>query len=262
MIADPSTAQAATASNAAWGVLVDTADIPGGGQLHLVRHDEQFEIIFGDEQLMSSWDSRSEEALATIVCERLGSRAERILIGGLGMGFTLASAIASLPAQTEIVVAELVPKVVEWASGLLAPVFGNSLADSRVTIRLRDVHDVIVEDVETYDAILLDVDNGPDGLIHLANERLYCNWGLRAAYAALRPGGILAVWSAYPDRHFFKRLTDAGFEVEERVIPSQSQVDDAPHIIWLASKSGGPCENPIAPSDGLGCVAVSGVAVG
>jgi spermidine synthase len=96
---------------------------------------------------------------------------------------------------------------------------------------------VIVEEPDGYDAILLDVDNGPDGLIHLANERLYCNWGLRAAYTALRPGGILAVWSAYPDRSFFERLVAAGFHVEERRIPAQASDDDKPHIIWLAARA-------------------------
>ncbi|MEW9856536.1 spermidine synthase [Novosphingobium sp. M1R2S20] len=218
------------------GILVDTADIPGGGQLQLVRYDDQFEIMVGEDQLMSSWDSRSEEALASMVCQRLGNSAERVLIGGLGMGFTLASALAGLPASAEIVVAELVPKIVDWAAGPLAPIFGKSLSDARLSLKIKDVHDVLVEEPAGYNAILLDVDNGPDGLVHLANERLYCNWGLRTAYAALRPGGILAVWSAYPDTSFFTRLTDAGFTVEEHTLPSQMSPEDAPHVIWLAAK--------------------------
>ncbi len=219
------------------GTLVDTADIPGGGQLLLVRYDEEYEILFGDEQLMGSWDSRSEEALASLVGHRMGARAQRVLIGGLGMGFTLASALASLPTSAQIVVAELVPKIVEWAVGPLAPIFGSSLQDARVSVKIRDVHDVIVEEPEGYDAILLDVDNGPDGLINIANERLYCNWGLRACHAALRPGGILAVWSAYADRSFFDRLSSAGFAVEELSIPPSSPSDEPPHIIWLATKA-------------------------
>jgi spermidine synthase len=218
------------------GVLIDTADIPGGGHLYLVRHGRQFEIMFGEEQLMSSWDIRSEEALATLVCDRLETGSPRMLIGGLGMGFTLCSALAGLPASAEIVVSELVPKIVEWAAGPLASIFGKSLSDPRVLIEIRDVHDIIDEETDSFDAILLDVDNGPDGLVKLANERLYSNWGLRAAHSALRPGGVLAVWSAYPDQSFCERLSAAGFAVEEHEIFSTPAKDDAPYIIWLAAK--------------------------
>jgi spermidine synthase len=230
-------ANTSTASNETrWGngSLVDTAELPGGGRLHLLRRGQDFEILFGEEQLMGSWDSESEEALATIVCERLGPEARRLLIGGLGMGFTLAAALKAAPADASIVVAELVPKVVAWAKGPLAHLFGDSLSDPRVTLEIRDVSDVIEDQSESLDAILLDVDNGPDGLIHLANERLYCNWGLRTARAALRPGGILAVWSAYPDRVFHDRLKNAGFAVEE--IRMVADDDDDHHFIWLATK--------------------------
>jgi spermidine synthase len=218
------------------GALVDSADIPGGGRLYLVRYGQDFEILFGEEQLMGSWVSGSEEALATLVCERLGSRAGRLLIGGLGMGFTLGAALTALPASATIVVAELVPKVVTWAAGPLAHIFGDSLSDPRVSIEVRDVHDVIAEQRECFDAILLDVDNGPDGLIKLANERLYCNWGLRAAYAALRPGGMLAIWSAYPDHAFFERLQRANFEVEEIGMDADGGQQQSHHVIWLATR--------------------------
>ncbi len=217
-----------------WGKLIDTAVIPGGGHLHLVRHDDDYEILFDDEQLMGSWAFLSEEALATVVLGRLGKAADRILIGGLGMGFTLAAARAALPATTKIVVAELVPQVLAWARGPLAHIVGNSLADPRVSIELRDVHDLIVEQPAGFDVILLDVDNGPDGLIHIANERLYSSWGLRATHAALRSGGILAVWSAYRDPAFAQRLDAAGFDVEEMEIASGGYADDPPHVIWLA----------------------------
>lgn len=218
------------------GVLVDTADIPGGGQLHLVRHGQDYEILFGDEQLMGSWDHRSEEALATLVVERLPMPAGRILIGGLGMGFTLAAARKALSSTATIVVAELVPKVAAWAEGHLAHVHGGSLRDPRVSLEIRDVHDLIVDQRAGFDAILLDIDNGPEGLIHLANERLYCNWGLRAAYAALRPGGMLAVWSAYRDDCFSDRLRNAGFEIEiVSVDPGESE--GVSHTIWLAARS-------------------------
>ncbi len=216
--------------------LVDTADLPGGGQLRLMRRGGDFSIQFGHDELMGSQLSGSEEALATLACRRLGSRGDRVLIGGLGMGFTLGAALSALPASAEIVVAELVPKVVTWAKGPLAHLFGNHLADPRVSLQVGDVHDMIVGAPGGFDGILLDVDNGPDGLIHLANERLYCNWGLRAAYAALRPAGVLAVWSAYPDDAFVGRLRNAGFMVEEMKVRATGGRKGARHTIWLASK--------------------------
>lgn len=185
---------------------------------------------------MGSWAYRSEKALATLVAERLGGRAARILIGGLGMGFTLAAARSAFPPPAAITVAELVPQVVAWAHGPLAKIVGDSLLDPRVSVRIADVHDVIVADHSWYDAILLDVDNGPDGLVHLANERLYSNWGLRALSAALRPGGMLAVWSSYPDEAFGDRLRGAGFGVEVLTVSSGGRVEDPPHLIWLAAR--------------------------
>lgn len=230
---------AATASDSfPWGELIDTADIPGGGQLHLYRQDDDFEILFGEDQLMGSWAYRSEEALATLVADRHDGPVERILIGGLGMGFTLAAARRAFAPTTQIVVAELVPQVIAWARGPLAKVVGTSLADPRVSVELADVHDMIAARPAAYDAILLDVDNGPDGLIQLANERLYCDWGLRSAHAALRPGGVLAIWSAYPDLDFGSRLSLAGFAVETIEVDGGDERIDAPHIIWLAAKDG------------------------
>lgn len=221
------------------GVVVDTARIPGGGYLSLICYGEDYEIVLEDgEQLMGSWASRSEEALATLVAERLGRAPQKILIGGLGMGFTLAAARRALPAATAIVVAELVPRIVTWAEGPLAHIVGGSLSDPRVTVALRDVHDVITETGAAFDAILLDVDNGPDGLVHLANERLYSPWGLRAAHAALRPGGILAIWSAYPDPDFSARLRDAGFAIEEINVVDREARPEARHTIWLARRGG------------------------
>jgi len=217
------------------GILVDTAEIPGGGHLHLVRHGADYEIVFDDEQLMGSWAYRSEQALATLVAERVGSRASHILIGGLGMGFTLAAARSAFPPSAHLVVAELVPKVVAWAEGPLAPILGDSLRDPRVSLEIRDVHDVIVERPASFDAILLDVDNGPDGFINLANERLYSNWGLRALRTALRPGGMLAVWSAYSDPAFSDRLRFAGFGIEVHTVHGGGPDDEPPHTIWLAA---------------------------
>ena len=224
---------------------VDFAPIPGGGALHLMRRGSDFSIQYGDEELMGSMVRHSEQALATLTCERLAAnggetgrdRGGRLLIGGLGMGFTLGAALSAWGPTASIVVAELVPQVIAWAKGPLAHIFGDSLSDPRVFLQVADVHDVIERATASFDAILLDVDNGPDGLIQLANDRLYCNWGLRAAHAALRPGGVLAVWSSYTDEDFFKRLQAAGFDVEEIRIETDAYEDDTHYTIWLASKA-------------------------
>jgi spermidine synthase len=216
--------------------LIDTADLPDGGHLRLLQRGTDFSIRFGSEELMGNQVRHSEEALAVLGCARIAGNGGRVLIGGLGMGFTLGAALETLPSHAEIVVAELIPKIVTWAGGPLAHIFGSKLADPRVSLVMADVHDVIVRETTGFDAILLDVDNGPDGLIHLPNERLYCNWGLRAAYAALKPAGVLAIWSAYRDAAFVDRLSNAGFAVEEIDIEAYPGEDNGLHTIWLASK--------------------------
>ena len=214
--------------------LVDTADLPDGGNLRLMRRGQDFMILFGRNELMGSRLRGSEEALATLACERLRGRSQtHMLIGGLGMGFTLRAALGCLPADARITVGELVPKIVEWARGPLAHLFGDSLDDPRVTIDVRDVYEPIAGSRAAYDAILLDVDNGPDGLIHAANDRLYGREGLRAAHAALRPGGVLAIWSAYPDKIFADRMRRAGFEVDEVKVRATGGRKGAHHVIWI-----------------------------
>jgi spermidine synthase len=216
--------------------LVDIAEIPGGGELRLLRRGQDYSIRFCGDELMGSEVRHSEEALATLVCEQLGDGEHRVLIGGLGMGFTLGAALRGLPESATVVVSELVPKVVEWANGTLSHLFGDYLSDPRVTVKLADVHDVIVAEPDGFDAIVLDVDNGPDGMIYLANDRLYCNWGLRAAYTALRPRGILAIWSGYSDPDFSERLENAGFEVDVINIQAIADEEDEGYTIWLASR--------------------------
>lgn len=218
-------------------VQVDTAVAPGGGELRLMRHGPEFSIMVGRLELMNSRRGRSEEALARLACERLGGRrAPRLLIGGLGMGFTLRAALAALGPDARLVVAELVPQVVTWARGPLAAVHGDSLDDPRVELRITDVAVEIAAPGDGYDAILLDVDNGPDGLTMAANDGLYGAYGLHAAGEALRPGGVLAIWSAGPDRAFVERLQWAGFEVREVVV----RAGGARHLVWLASRSADP----------------------
>jgi spermidine synthase len=219
--------------------LLDSAHVPGGREaLRLMRRGTEFSIKLGQSELMNSRLSGSEEALATIACERIRDRSEpRILIGGLGMGFTLRAALAALGPAARIVVAELVPAILVWARGPLAEIFGGSLTDPRVTVCEADVSHLIRSDRPIFDAILLDVDNGPEGLTRETNDRLYDLNGLRAARSALRPGGILAVWSSGPNLKFTGRLRKAGFEVEEIKVRANGSGGGARHMIWIATRS-------------------------
>ncbi|WP_024577499.1 MULTISPECIES: spermidine synthase [unclassified Afipia] len=219
--------------------LLDTAQIPGGGELRLMRRGAEFSIKLGQNELMNSRLSGSEQALATLTCERLqGCKKPRLLIGGLGMGFTLRAALSALDTDARIVVAELVPEVVAWARGPMAEVFGDSLTDPRVSIREKDVGAAIRAERSAYDAILLDVDNGPEGLSREANDALYNRSGLAAAHAALRPGGVLAVWSSGPDPRFTQRLVKAGFDVDEIKTRANGKRGGARHVIWIATRLG------------------------
>jgi spermidine synthase len=218
--------------------LVDTAQVPGGGELRLKQRGAEFSIMLGQNELMNSRLSGSEEALATIACERIRDRkVPRVLIGGLGMGFTLRAALAALGPAARIVVAELVPAVVAWARGPMAEVFADSLTDPRVSIREADVVNLIRSDASTFDAILLDVDNGPEGLTQKANDALYDLKGLSAARAALRPGGVLAVWSSAPNPKFAWRLRKAGFEVEEERVRANGSRGGARHVVWIGTRN-------------------------
>lgn len=215
-----------------WEHLASATMPGGGGDLRLKRRGSELSIMAGPVELMNSRLSGSEEALATLVAERLaGPPAPRILIGGLGMGFTLRAALAAFAPDARITVAELVPEIVDWARGPMAELFGGSLDDPRVAIAVGDVAQSIARG--PWDAILLDVDNGPEGLTRRANDRLYDHGGLAAARAALAPGGILAVWSQGPDRRFTNRLRNAGFDVEEKSVRARAG-KGARHVIWLA----------------------------
>lgn len=197
--------------------------------------------MLGSIELMNSRRSGSEEVLATVSCERIRSHQRpRILIGGLGMGFTLRAALGALGGDAAITVAELVPSVVTWARGPMAAVFGGCLDDPRVTLVEGDVAQLIKSGTALYDAILLDVDNGPEGLTRKANDDIYSAGGLTAAHAALRPGGVLAVWSSDPDREFTRRLNRTGFAVDEVKARANGKRGGARHVIWLAVKSGTP----------------------
>jgi spermidine synthase len=218
--------------------LIDTADVPDGGvPLRLMQRGTEFTIKLGQNELMSSRLFGSEEALATLTCFRLKDvKAPSLLIGGYGMGFTLRAALKVLGDKASITVVELVPAIVAWARGPMAELSGESLTDPRVSIVEGDVVKAISSVRGKYDAILLDVDNGPEGLTRKSNDALYDLPGLRAAHAALSPGGVLAVWSSFPYDKFTAQLGKAGFAAEEIKIRATGTRGGARHVIWLATK--------------------------
>ena len=212
------------------------AKVPGGGEFRLMQRGDEFTIFAGTVGLMGTRMSGSEEVMATIAAERVGGRRRaRVLIGGLGMGFTLRAALKAFGPDAEIVVAELVPEIAgAWARGPLATWHGESLDDPRVTLRVGDVGAVLVEDAARFDAVLLDVDNGPEGLSRPGNDALYSHGGIARAKGALRPGGMLAVWSVAPDPAFSKRLGQSGMKVEELRARAHGG-RGARHVIWVAT---------------------------
>ncbi|GJD65023.1 spermidine synthase [Methylobacterium frigidaeris] len=220
-------------------VHLDTSAIPGEtASLRLMRRGDEFAIVVDSIELMNSRRSGSERALASLACARLRDRqAPRVLIGGLGMGFTLRAALGELGPGAEIVVAELIPAVAAWARGPLAHLFAGSLDDPRVALHETDVHHLIAASPGGYDAILLDVDNGPEGLVQRTNDRLYDVAGLGRAHRALRPGGLLGVWSESPDRKFKSRLQRGGFAVEEHKVRSAGS--GGRHVVWIGERTDG-----------------------
>jgi len=219
---------------------IDTTPVPGAEvELRLMRRGDEFSMMLGQNELMNSRLSGSEQALATLACKRIEAvKRPHLLIGGLGMGFTLRAALAVLGSDARIVVAELVPAVIAWARGPMAGIFGDSLSDPRASIREADVVDLVRSHRSAFDAILLDVDNGPEALIRKANDALYDRKGLQAIHRALRPRGVLAIWSSGPNPSFSKRLRDAGFDVAEVAIRATARRSGARHMIWFAARSG------------------------
>ena len=212
-----------------------TAHVPGGEELQLYSRGDDFMIVLERNELMSTRMNGSEIALAEMTIERLsGNDAPHLLVGGYGMGFTLRAALATLGAKAKITVAELIPEIIAWARGPMADITAGCLDDRRVQLKMGDVGEAIAGANAGYDAILLDVDNGPDGLTRQGNDRLYSPAGLKAAKRALRPGGILAIWSAAEDRKFVKRLQQAGFAVDEVAVRARVGGKGPRHIIWFA----------------------------
>jgi spermidine synthase len=220
-------------------ILLAKAETPDGAALRLLRRGEEFSIRLEDgNELMNSRLGGSEEVLAVAALERLAGRAApHVLIGGLGMGFTLRAAQAAAPVDARLTVVEIAPELIGWAEGPMAAVFGDCLSDPRTTVRAGDVGAEIRAATGRFDAILLDVDNGPDGLTRVGNDALYNEAGLRAARRALTAGGVLAIWSAAPDAAFTRRLTRCGFDATARTVRAGPTRRGARHTIWINVKA-------------------------
>lgn len=218
-----------------WRTLAE-ATMPGGGRLTLHAHDAERVIRIDGLDLMSSRMHGSEEALATLGLKG-APEAAHVLIGGLGMGFTLRAALDLCGPRARIEVAELAPAIVDWNRGELAAFAGRPLEDPRVTVIVDDVAKVIAANPSTFDAILLDVDNGP-GALFSTNTHLYGPASLARIHASLVPSGMLAVWSAGDSAAFTAALSRAGFEVEVARTRARG-TKGAMHVIWLARRRAG-----------------------
>jgi hypothetical protein len=218
--------------------LLGEAQTPDGTTISLARRDREYLILAGGRPLMSSRMHGSEQALATFGCRNVPRHAPRVLVGGLGMGFTLRAALELLPPDAAVVVAELVPAIVEWNRGPLGPLAHHPLKDRRVRVEVRDAHDTLREAPGAFDAILLDVDNGPAAFTAPSNASLYGDAGLAAAREALRPGGTLAVWSAWEDRKFEQRLRYAGFRVTIERVRARLKQGGPRHTIFVGRRDG------------------------
>ena len=221
--------------------LLGRAQTPGGGaELVLRQRDTEFSIRADNLELMNSRVYGSEEAMAKLGCQNLSKHPRpRVLIGGLGMGYSVRTALDILGDDAQVVVAELVPAVVEWNRGVLADLAGRPLDDRRVELHVGDVVQLIKTARGEYDAIMIDVDNGAESIVRKGNDWLYSLPGLTTTYAALRPGGIMAMWSAGPQPAFVRLLRRAGFEVDEvkvRARGGSNRKGGAHHVVWIATR--------------------------
>ncbi len=214
--------------------LVDAADLPAGGRLSLHRRDAEYSLRVDGIELMNSRQHGSEERLAELALAALGKpESPRVLVGGLGMGFTLRAALDRLGGRARVTVAELVPEVVAWNESHLAHLAGEPLADSRVRVKVGDVAQLIRGSAGAFDAVLLDTDNGPEGTTQDGNEWLYSGAGLAAVRRALSPDGVLAVWSVFPSEAFTNRLRLEGFAADVHYVRSRGKKGNR-HVVWVA----------------------------
>jgi spermidine synthase len=220
--------------------LLGQASSPDGTVLKLVRRSDEYIILANGKSLMSSRMHGSEEALATLGCQRARTlERPSVLIGGLGMGFTLRATLDLLPPEATVVVTELVPAVVEWNRGPLGPLAEEPLKDARVSVEIDDVAITLSLRRGQFDAVLLDVDNGPAAFTAPTNAGLYDDHGIAVAFAALKMDGVLAVWSAREDRKFEQRLRHGRFNVAVESVRGRLKRGGPRHTIFLGHKTAG-----------------------
>jgi spermidine synthase len=212
-----------------------TAD---GTLLKLTRRGDEYFILADGLTLMSNRAHNSEDALARLSCQRACAlKKPSVLIGGLGMGFTLRTTLDLLPPAAKVVVAELVPEVVAWNRGPLGPLAGNPLSDQRVRVDIADVADILSSSPAQFDVVILDVDNGPAAFTAEKNADLYAHDGITDIHRALNPGGVVAVWAARQDPKFVHRLRNAGFTAEAHHVRGHTNNRGPRHTIYIGHKS-------------------------
>lgn len=215
---------------------IEKALAPDGTEMVLARRDDEWVVRYGGKVLMSSRQHGSEDALAELALPKARHR-RAVLVGGLGLGFTARAALERVPTDSRVVVAELTPALLDWNRRLVGKLAGRPLDDPRCRVHLGDVMDRIAESRGAWDAILLDVDNGPGSMVHEANHRIYGHGGVAACHAALAEGGVLAVWSAHHDEPYLRRLQQGGFQATARVVPSRGAAGGLKHVLFLAVKA-------------------------
>jgi len=221
-----------------WKLLSRSKTPDNKRELILYQRDTEYSIRVNGQELMNSRMFGSEMMLAELSCPEIAERKNaNVLIGGLGMGYTLSTALRLLHPDADVLLAELVPSVVEWNKNVLGSLAGDPLKDSRVTVVIEDVINIINNNTSAFDAILLDVDNGPDSLTQEGNDELYSMSGVAMIHRALRPGGVVAVWSSSPDTGFIQRLNRSSFHVLEKKVRGRTHKKGPVHTIWIATKS-------------------------
>ncbi|HET9553288.1 MAG TPA: hypothetical protein VFP50_10000 [Anaeromyxobacteraceae bacterium] len=214
---------------------IEKALAPDGTEMVLARRDDEWVVRYGGKVLMSSRQHGSEEALAALALERTRQR-RAVLVGGLGLGFTVRAALDRIPVDSKVVVAELTPALLDWNRRLVGKLAGRPLDDPRTHVHVGDAVKRIQEAKRAYDAILLDIDNGPGSMVHEENHRLYGPAGIAACREALRDGGVLAVWSAHHDDRYLERLQRGGFAAEAKIVPARGDAGGLRHVIFLGVK--------------------------
>ena len=218
-------------------VKLATVRTPSGGEMVLYQHDRDFSITINGQDLMNSRQHESELALARLGCAHLSDhRAPCVLIGGLGMGYTLRQALDMLNAQGQVVVSELLGVVVEWNRTFFGELNAQPLGDERVILKTGDVVELISRSQSRFDAILLDIDNGPSAMTDIGNRRLYGHEGMQACRRALRKQGCLAVWSAVPSKRFEQLLMRCNFHVRRFRVPAYKGSKSQSRFVWVASE--------------------------